>query len=57
VCLFGSLENTADYVGGSDRPWKDGRPLQLGRLLLYIRSRGTINNSQWDDPESLAVKP
>jgi hypothetical protein len=56
VCLFGSLENTADYVGGSDQPpagWSSSAARTIAR---YIQSRGTINNSQWDDPESLAVE-
>lgn len=26
VCLFGSLANTADYVGASDNPWAAGHP-------------------------------
>lgn len=54
VCLFGSLENTADYVGGSDQPpagWSSSAARTIAR---YIQSRGAINNSQWDDPESLA---
>jgi hypothetical protein len=59
VCLFGSLENTADYadyVGGCDQPpagWSSSAAQTIAR---YIQSRGTINNSQWDDPESLAVE-
>jgi hypothetical protein len=56
VCLFGSLENTADYVGGSDNPptgWSSSANRTIAR---FIRSRGTINNSQWDDPESLSVE-
>jgi hypothetical protein len=56
VCLFGSVENTADYIGGSDQPpggWSSSAARTIAR---YIHSQGTDNNSQWDDPESLAVE-
>ena len=56
VPLFGSLENTADYVGGSDQPpagWSSSAAQTIAR---FIDSRGTINNSQWDDDEALAVE-
>ncbi len=56
VCLFGSLENTADYVGGSDEPPAGWSSSAARTIALYIQSRGTINNSQWDDRESLAVE-
>jgi hypothetical protein len=56
VCLFGSLENTADYIGGSDQPLGGWSSSAARTVALYIRSRGTVNNSQWDDPESLAVE-
>lgn len=56
VCLFGSLENTADYVGGSDQPPAGWSSSAARAIALYIQSRGTINNSQWDDPESIAVE-
>jgi len=56
VCLFGSLQNTADYVGGSDQPPEGWSSSAARTIALYIQSRGTINNSQWDDPESLAVE-
>lgn len=56
VCLFGSLENTADYVGGSDQPPAGWSSSAARTIALYIQSRGTVNNSQWDDPESLAVE-
>ncbi|PXY17577.1 hypothetical protein BAY60_34245 [Prauserella muralis] len=56
VCLFGSLENTADYIGGSDQPPPGWSSSAARTIALYIQSRGTINNSQWDDPESLAVE-
>jgi hypothetical protein len=56
LCLFGSLENTADYVGGSDKPPKGWSSSAAPTIARYIQSRGTINNSQWDDPEFLAVE-
>jgi hypothetical protein len=56
VCLFGSLENTADYIGGSDRPPEGWSSSAAQAIALFIQSRGTINNSQWDDPESFAVE-
>lgn len=56
VCLFGSLENTADYVGGSDDPPEGWTSSATRTIYRYILSRGTINNSQWDDDEALAVE-
>ena len=56
VCLFGSLENTSDYVGGSDKPPEGWSSSAARTIAAYIKSRGTINNSQWDDPESLAIE-
>jgi hypothetical protein len=50
------LENTADYIGGSDKPLGGWSSSAAQTIALYIRSRGTINNSQWDDPESLSVE-
>jgi len=56
VCLFGSLNNTADYVGASDQPLTGWTSSAARAIDLYIRSHGTFNKSQWDDPESLAVE-
>jgi len=56
VCLFGSLDNTASYVGGADEPdggWSSSAAQSIER---FLRSRGTVNNSQWDDPESISVE-
>jgi hypothetical protein len=56
VCLFGSLKNTAGYVGGGDTPpggWPSSAAYAIDR---FIRSHGTVNNSQWDDDESFAVE-
>jgi hypothetical protein len=56
VCLFGSVENTADYVGGADKPPAGWSSSAARAIEEYVRSRCTINNSQWDDPESIAVE-
>jgi hypothetical protein len=56
VCLFGSVENTADYIGGSDKPPAGWSSSAARTIEEYVRSRCTINNSQWDDPESIAIE-
>jgi hypothetical protein len=55
VCLFGSMQNTADYVGGSDQPL-DGWTSSAARSVeRFIRSRGETKSPRWDD-EALAVE-
>lgn len=56
VCLFGSLDNMADYAGASDKPPEGWTSSAAEAIELYIQSRGTVNNSQWDDPEALALE-
>ncbi|MFD4636970.1 hypothetical protein ACFWN2_06620 [Lentzea sp. NPDC058436] len=56
LCLFGSLENTADYIGGADQPPSGWSSSAAPAIARFIESRGTVNNSQWDDPQSLAVE-
>lgn len=56
VCLFGSLENTAGYVGASDSHDAGWSSSAAQSIELFLRSRGTINDSQWDDPEALSVE-
>lgn len=56
VCLFGSLKNAADYIGGSDKPPEGWSSSAAQTIARYIHSRGAINDSQWDDPESLAIE-
>ncbi|QWF85614.1 hypothetical protein [Amycolatopsis sp. CA-230715] len=55
VCLFGSLANAADYVGGADTPPEGWTSSAARSVEELIRSRGTVNNSQWDK-EALAVE-
>lgn len=42
VCLFGSLENTADYIGGNDRPPAGWSSSAAQAIDQYVYSRGTI---------------
>ncbi len=56
MCLFGSLENMADYVGASDKTPEGWTSSAARTIELYIRSHGMINDSQWDDPETLAIE-
>jgi hypothetical protein len=56
VCLFGSLENTADYVGGSDQPPAGWSSSAARAVDAYIKSQGKINESQRDDAEAIAVE-
>ncbi|WP_157362017.1 hypothetical protein [Haloechinothrix halophila] len=56
VCLFGSLENMADHAGASDKPPEGWTSSAARTIELYVQSRGTVNDSQWDDPETLALE-
>lgn len=56
VCLFGSLENMAGYVGARDKPGEGWVSSAAPAIDLFLMSRGGVNTSQWDDPESLAVE-
>jgi hypothetical protein len=56
VVLFGSLENCADYLAGTkpEAPgWSSSSTRDIER---FIKSRGTRNDSQYDDDESIAVE-
>lgn len=55
LCLFGSLDNLAGFRA-ADAPeagWTSSAWLAVNELL---ESRGAVNTSQWDDPESLSVE-
>jgi hypothetical protein len=56
VCLFGSLDNMADWAGAKDdfaAGWSSSAWYAVGDLL---RSRGVVKRSQWDDDEQLSVE-
>jgi len=56
VCLFGSLDNMAGYVGASDRTESGWASSAAPAIELFLTSHGTVNASQWDDPESISVE-
>lgn len=56
VCLFGSLDNMADWAGARDdfpAGWSSSAWYAIADLL---RSRGVVKRSQWDDDEQLSVE-
>lgn len=56
VCLFGSLDNMRDYVVASDKTGGGWVSSAAEAIHLLVASRGTVNTSQWDDPESISVE-
>jgi len=56
VCLFGSMDNLASYAGASDKPAGGWSSSAAHAVEVFIRSHGTVNDSQWDDLESLSVE-
>lgn len=56
VCLFGSLENMAGYAGASDKTGSGWVSSAAPAIHEFLTSRGTVNTSQWDDPEALSVE-
>jgi len=55
ICLFGSMENCADYLGlQTEAPgWSSS---SSSAIEEFVARRGTRNDSQWDDEESMAVE-
>jgi hypothetical protein len=56
VCLFGSMDNFGHYVRAASSPeggWTSSAWYAIEELLA---SRGTVNTSQWDDDQSIAVE-
>lgn len=56
VTLFGSMENCADYLAGSNAEapmWSSSSTRDIER---FIASQGTRNDSQYDDDESIGVE-
>lgn len=56
VCLFGSLDNMADYAAGSAPTLGGWVSSAAPAIESFLLSHGTVNNSQWDDLESLSVE-
>ncbi|WP_143101986.1 hypothetical protein [Amycolatopsis marina] len=56
VCLFGSLQNLADYAGASDNHPGGWTSSAAGAIELYLENREAVSNSRWYDPESLALE-
>ena len=56
VCLFGSMDNVAGYIGGTDQTGSGWVSSAAHAVGIYLQSRCMINNSQWDDPESIAIE-
>jgi hypothetical protein len=56
VCLFGSMDNFPHYLRAASAPkagWSSSAWYAVEELL---ESRGTVNTSQWDDDQSIAVE-
>lgn len=56
VCLFGSRDNVAGFLGPRDRQpdgWTSSASLAVAH---WLATRCAENNSQWDDPESISVE-
>jgi hypothetical protein len=56
VCMFGSLDNMAGYVGANDQTTGGWVSSAAPAIVAFLESHGTINESQWDDPESISVE-
>lgn len=55
ICLFGSLDNTAGFIGGSDKPPGGWTSSSMWAIDSLIKSRGAIIKPMWDE-ESLAIE-
>jgi len=56
VCLFGSADNVAGFAGVDDKTETGWVSSAAVAVELYLRSRCTENDSQWDDDESIAME-
>ena len=56
VCMFGSVDNMAGYVGAHDRTTGGWVSSAAPAIFAFLESRGTISQSQWDDLESISVE-
>jgi hypothetical protein len=56
VCMFGSVDNMAGYAGAHDRTTEGWVSSAAPAIFAFLESRGTINQSQWDDPEAISVE-
>jgi hypothetical protein len=56
VCMFGSVDNMAGYAGAHDRTTGGWVSSAAPAVYAFLESCGTVNRSQWDDPESISVE-
>lgn len=56
VCLFGSVENLAGYVGAGDPTSSGWVSSAAPAVFEFVASRGMVNNSQWDDMEAISLE-
>jgi hypothetical protein len=56
VCLFGSLENCADYLSGNDVQAPRWSSSSYWSIEDFMNNRGTKPAQVYDDPESIAVE-
>jgi hypothetical protein len=56
VCMFGSVDNMADYAGAHDRTTEGWVSSAAPAIFAFLTSHGTINRSQWDDDEAISVE-
>jgi hypothetical protein len=56
VCLFGSRDDVAGFVGVHDSQVAGWTPSAMWSIVDWLATQCTVNNSQWDDPESISVE-
>jgi hypothetical protein len=56
VCLFGSIENCADYLSASDAEAPTWSSSSTRAIEEFVRNRGTTPAPIYDDDESIAVE-
>ncbi|MFE9183733.1 hypothetical protein ACFYMB_10395 [Micromonospora haikouensis] len=56
VCLFGSRDNIAGFMGVHDREVSGWSSSAMWAVHEWLATRCAVNNSQWDDAESISVE-
>ena len=56
ICLFGSIENYSGYQAGSQTEVPRWRSSSTEAIEEFVASRGTINESQYDEDEVMVVE-
>jgi hypothetical protein len=56
ICMFGSRDNLRGFIGADDTLTTEWSSSAWHAIVDVLRSRGAVNNSQWDDDESISVE-